>query len=89
MTKKTTKKAMRASVARAAVRRQSAFPAHLQTTPDEWRALKRTEWREVMHAIDRYTYGAAYCPSDAALYHLGRLARQIQEALEPPDWIAW
>jgi hypothetical protein len=65
------------------------FPAHLSATPDEWRALKRTEWREVTQAIERYNLGSAYTPSHSALWNIQRLAQQITEALEDPEWIAW
>lgn len=70
--------------------RPSKFPAHLRMqTPEEWRALKRTEWREVTQALERYAYGCGYTPANAALYHLKKLAQQITEAIESPDWIAW
>ena len=78
-----------ASTAGRVARRRSEFPAHLGTTPKEWRALKRTEWREVMQAIARYELGSAFCPAGNALYHLGKLAYQVDEALKPNDWIAW
>lgn len=82
-TKKTKKKATAARADR------RPFPAHLSSTPEEWRALKRTEWREVVQALQRYYHGSAYAPSGNALYHLGILAQQITEAIEAPDWIAW
>jgi len=65
------------------------FPVHLAATPEEWRALKRQQWREVMAAIERYQWGAGYTPGQTELWHLGRLANQITEQLEPADWIAW
>lgn len=65
------------------------FPAHLNTTPAEWRALKRTEWREVEQALARFQYGSAYTPSQAAQYALLKAAHQVTEAIEAPDWIAW
>jgi len=65
------------------------FPAHLSTTPEEWRALKRTEWREVRQALNRFYYGSAYVPAASALYKLGQLAEEVTEAIEAPDWIAW
>ena len=69
--------------------RRSVFPAHLQTTPEKWRTKKQQEWAEVMGAMDRYSYGAAYVPAKSALYQLGQLARQIKEALNRKDWVAW
>lgn len=77
-----------ASRDQATSRRPSVFPAHLSSTPQEWRNLKRTEWKEVMQAISRYQHGCAYAPAGNALYHLGKLAQQIDEALEG-DWIVW
>lgn len=65
------------------------FPAHLSSSPEEWRALKRTEWREVTQALDRFYHGSAYVPGQSPLYKIGLLARQISEAIEAPDWIAW
>lgn len=71
-------------------RTKRKFPAHLDVdTPEEWRALKRTEWKEVMQALERYGYGAAYTPAHSALYHLEKLAQQIDEALQVDKWIAW
>ena len=65
------------------------FPAHLSSTPEEWRALKRTEWREVRQALERFYHGSAYVPAQSPLYQMGKLAEQITEAIEAPDWIAW
>ena len=83
------KHASRSKVARAVVRKPSTFPRHLSSTPEEWRALKRTEWRAVMHALDRYGYGSAYVPGGSELYFLQKAARRISEAIEAADWIAW
>ena len=69
--------------------RRREFPAHLASTPDEWRALKRQEWREVMSAFQRFQYGAAYVPEQAPLYKVWRILQQITEAMEQPDWVAW
>jgi hypothetical protein len=77
-----------AAKATATARRQSVFPAHLSSSPEEWRRIKRTEWMEVMQALDRYRFGAAYTPANAALWHLGRLAQQVEDALDR-DWVAW
>lgn len=66
------------------------FPAHLSMdTPEEWRSLKRTQWREVRQAIERYNYGSAYTPAHSALYDLQRLSNQITDAIEADSWIAW
>lgn len=66
------------------------FPVHLSVeSPEEWRALKRTEWREVRQALERYSQGSAYTPAGPALYKLQRLADQLTEALEAEGWIAW
>jgi hypothetical protein len=86
-TKKPTIKPNSRKHATALPRRQ--FPAHLGATPEEWRALKRTEWREVTQAIERYNLGSAYTPVHSALWNIQRLAQQITEAIEAPDWIAW
>ena len=76
--------------ARARVAPKRQFPAHLRCdTQDEWRALKRTEWREVVQAVERYNYGSAYTPAYGALYEMQRAMRQVTEAIEAPDWIAW
>ena len=85
MKKRPTKR--RAIEAKSAPRR--TFPPHLETTPAEWRGLKRTEWQEVVHAIERYGYGAAFTPAQPQLYKLQRLSRQVSEALAVEDWIAW
>ena len=77
------------SVAQARGRRRSVFPAHLRSTPTEWRALKRQEWLEVMQALGRYNHGSAYAPAGDALYKLEHLARQIREALDAPGWVVW
>ena len=68
---------------------RTMFPPHLETTPAEWRGLKRTEWQEVVHAIERYQYGSAFTPEQPAFYKLQRLSRQVSEALAVEDWIAW
>jgi hypothetical protein len=69
---------------------KSRFPAHLRVdTPEEWRALKRTEWREVMQALERYGYGAAFTPAAAALWEVQKAAQQVREAIEADGWIAW
>ena len=89
MKRKTAKvKRTRAAVRRATVPPKREFPSHLGTTPEEWRNKKRTEWREVMQAIERYEYGSAYTPANSALYHLHKLAYQISDALEP-TWEVW
>ena len=77
-----------ASTARATARRRSVFPAHLASTPAEWRAIKLSEWLEVTQALDRYRYGSSFTPAQAQLYNLGRLSRQITEALLG-EWVAW
>lgn len=69
-------------------RRPSVFPAHLHTTSDAWRDLKRQEWREVMAALERYNYGSAYTPEQAALYQVQKLSLQVEEALSM-NWVAW
>ena len=51
------KKVSKKRVMRAEVAPKREFPAHLNTTPEEWRALKRTEWREVRQALDRFYHG--------------------------------
>lgn len=85
-----TTKTKRTAVARGRVMPKRTFPAHLSMdTPEEWRSLKRTQWREVMQALDRYNYGSAYTPSQSPLHDLQRLARQVTEAIEAEGWIAW
>ena len=70
--------------------RPHIFPPHLGVkTPEEWRALKRQEWREVMHALQRYQYGAAYTPAGTTLYKAASLLQQIEEAVNADGWIAW
>jgi hypothetical protein len=83
------KRVSKTAIRHAKVARKREFPAHLQTTVAEWRRVKRSEWREVRQALDRYLYGSAYTPAGAALYHLGKLAAQITEAIDTDDWIAW
>ena len=65
------------------------FPAHLNTTPDEWRALKRTEWREVTQALYRFYHGSAFTPAQPAQHKMRMLVDQVTEAIEAFDWIAW
>lgn len=79
----------KATVRQATGPRRSEFPKHLQTTPDEWRATKRQEWREVHQALQRFHYGAAYVPCQAQLWKLSRLVEQVTEELERTDWKAW
>lgn len=77
-------------IARAEVARKRQFPSHLGVdTPEEWRAVKRTEWREVTQALERYYHGSAYTPAQSAFYKLGSLVEQVTEAIEAPDWVAW
>lgn len=84
------KQQSKTSIARGRAIPKSRFPAHLRVdTPEEWRGLKRKEWREVTQALERYHWGSAYCPAGDALYHLQRLAMQITAAMEAEDWIAW
>lgn len=66
------------------------FPAHLSMdTPEEWRALKRTQWREVTQALERFNYGSAYTPAHSPQWEIHRLATQVTEAIEADGWIAW
>lgn len=81
--------ASKRAVRQAKARPKSVFPPHLQSAPDEWRAKKRQEWREVMFALDRFAYGSAYVPAQAPLYELARLAHQIKEAVDADGWVAW
>ena len=76
------------SLAYVTSRGPSVFPAHLQSTPEAWRALKRQEWLEVTQALDRFRYGSAFAPAQQQLWTLGLLAEQISEALGG-DWVAW
>ena len=69
--------------------RAPKFPAHLGTSPAEWRGLKRTEWREVRQAIERYQHGCAYAPGGAQLYRIQQLVLQISESIETEDWVCW
>jgi hypothetical protein len=90
MTTKKTKKA-RASTddeRRARGPRPPRFPAHLAMSPDEWRALKRQEWKEVESAFRRFQYGSAYVPGQAELWKLGALVSQMSVLLEG-EWVAW
>ena len=69
---------------------KSRFPAHLSVdTPEEWRGLKRMQWRQVTQALERFQYGSAYVPACNVLYDVQRLAQQVTEAIEADDWIAW
>lgn len=77
------------TVARATGRRPSVFPAHLHSTPEEWRAVKRQEWREVQAALARFMYGAAYAPAWAELHKLTVLANQIEDMVMAEGWVAW
>lgn len=77
------------SLVRAEALPKRQFPAHLNTTPEEWRALKRTEWREVMQALHRFYLGCAFTPSQPALHRVNVAADQVSEALEAEGWIAW
>jgi len=76
-------------VAKAAGPRRREFPAHLQSTPKKWRALKRQEWREVMAAFRQFQYGAAYVPAGPMLYKITRLLQEMEEEMNRKDWIAW
>lgn len=84
-----TKKPTKRQIRRAEVQPRREFPTHLNSTPEEWRALKRTQWLAVRQALDRYNHGCAYTPAYSALYDLKRFMDQVTEAIEQPDWIAW
>lgn len=69
---------------------KSRFPAHLRVdTPEEWRALKRMEWRQVTQALERFNCGCHYTPANDALYEIQKLSQQITEVIEADGWIAW
>jgi hypothetical protein len=70
--------------------KERVFPADLaRSTPEEWRELKRQEWREVMLALETYEFGSGFTPAQAALDRLLLLARQIDQAVTAADWVAW
>lgn len=85
--KRTTKRD--GAIRRGKAQKPSVFPAHLGGTPEDWRALKRTQWLEVMQALDRFMYGSAYVPARAALWTLVQEAERVTEAMKQKDWIAW
>lgn len=88
--KKTIALKKRGAVERGRALPKREFPAHLRVKdPEEWRNIKRSEWREVTQAIERYTLGSAYTPAYSALYDIQRLTRQLTEALEAEGWVAW
>lgn len=69
---------------------KSKFPAHLRVdTPEEWRALKRMEWRQVTQALERFNCGSYYTPTNEVLYEVQKLSQQITAAIEADGWIAW
>ena len=83
------KKQAKSDYAKGHGRKPSVFPAHLRVkSVDEWRDLKRTEWRAVEQALARYVYGSAYAPAGEALYQIGKLAEQVREALDD-NFICW
>ena len=86
--KKATRQQRRA-VLKGKARRPTVFPAHLGTTPQAWRAVKRQEWLEVIQALDRFMYGSAYVPARGALYTLSKEAERITKAMEQANWVAW
>ena len=65
------------------------FPEYLAASPAEWRGKKRTEWREVMSALERYSFGSAYTPDGNGLYRLQQLAQAITVQIETEDWVCW
>lgn len=84
------KRTIKDAVARGRAMPKSRFPAHLRVdTPEEWRALKRTEWRQVTQALERFNYGSHYTPTSTVLYEIQRLTQQATAAIEADDWIAW
>lgn len=89
--KKSTKRKGKPSgdIARGRALMKREFPVRLAATPEEWRALKRTEWREVRQALSRFYHGSAYVPAGSALHQLGTLADQVSAAIEADGWIAW
>lgn len=65
------------------------FPrGHLGCTEAQWRAKKRTEWREVMSALRVFRYGAAYVPGNRLRHDIDKLAAEMEVLLEG-DWVAW
>lgn len=61
---------------------------HLGMPIEEWRQKKRQEWHELMAALQRFEFGAAYTPAGTDLFELRRAANRINEALQD-DWICW
>jgi len=79
----------RSKIAKGQAMPKRQFPAHLGSTPEEWRGLKRTEWREVVQAMERFNHGSAYIPAYSPFWKMQELARQVTEAIEAEGWIAW
>ena len=65
------------------------FPKHLCTTATNWRNKKRTEWADVMAALDRFSFGTAYVPLSREFYAIKAISRNIEEVLARKDWVAW
>lgn len=88
--KATKKQTIQRAINRGRALPKAKFPAHLRVdTPEEWRALKRMEWRQVTQALQRYSCGSYYTPTNDALYEIQKLAEQVTEAIEADGWIAW
>ena len=65
------------------------FETRLAPNAEAWRDEKRGQWREVMAALERFRYGSAYTPEQAAQYRIWNLSLQVEEAVNAKGWIAW
>lgn len=81
---KPTKKETRMQI----VSKRLSTERHLRMSIEDWRAKKRQEWRQVLNALDLFTYGCAYTPAGNDLYEMQKAADRVKESMEE-DWVCW
>lgn len=82
------KKPTAAQLKRQVAEKRLSTEAQLGMTIEEWRLKKRQEWRAVVTAIEKFTYGCAYTPTGNDFYELTRTSERITETLKD-DWVCW
>lgn len=66
------------------------FPPHLHPGGAEaWRNKKRTEWKDVVMALERYRFGAAYTPGHRELFPVEQAFGRISALIEQDGWECW
>lgn len=66
------------------------FPGYLATeTPEQWRVLKRKQWRAVQTAYQDFKTGCAFTPAyPDKVEEIERLLAEIEDLLRG-RWVSW